>query len=278
MIKDMLICLEGSPRSTQAIELAIRLGLVLEATLVGLAIVDEPDIRAGAASGIGGSSYKRDRDAVLLKDAHEHAEQWTEAFLARCREVGVAAQALERRGRPSAIILEEMRRHDLTFIGSNVNFLFETETEDRQTRDAVVARGPKPVLVVPEQPTEARTSVLIAYDGSSACKRALRSFAGSGLVRDRAIHVSSVGDEGTAAYELAVTGCELLRELGVKAMPHSVVSALSIAEAILAEARKLGAAMVVSGAYAHSRLSHLIWGSVTHELLEKTTVPLFLHQ
>jgi nucleotide-binding universal stress UspA family protein len=278
MIKDMLVCLEGSPSSTQAIELAIRLGLILEATLVGLAIVDEPNIRAGAATGIGGSSYKRDRDAALLKDAHQHAEDWTEAFLTRCRQVGVAAQALERRGRPSAIILEEMRRHDLTFIGRDVNFLFETESQDRHTRDAVVARGPKPVMVVPEQPIEARTTVLIAYDGSSASKRALRSFAESGLSRDRAIHVASVGNEGVTAYELAAVACESLRELGVKALPHSVVSTLSIAEAILDQARKLGAAMVVSGAYAHSRLSHLIWGSVTQELLEKTTVPLFLHQ
>jgi nucleotide-binding universal stress UspA family protein len=278
MIKDMLVCLEGSPSSTQAVELAIRLGLILEATLVGLAIIDEPDIRAGTATGIGGSSYKRDRDAALLKDAHEHAEQWTEAFLARCRVVGVAARALEKRGRPAATILEEMRRHDLTFIGSNVNFLFETAEQDTQTRDAVVSRAPRPVMVVPEQPIEGKTTVVIAYDGSSACKRAVRAFAESGLARDRAVHVASVGDEGTTAFELATVGCELLRELGVKAMPHSVVSALSIAEAILAQARKLGAALVVSGAYAHSRLSHLIWGSVTHELLEKTTVPLFLHQ
>ena len=69
-----------------------------------------------------------------------------------------------------------------------------------------------------------------------------------------------------------------LREQGIKAQPHSVVSVLSIAEAILMQRQKLGAAMIVSGAYAHSRLSHLIWGSVTHELLEKTPVPLFLHQ
>jgi nucleotide-binding universal stress UspA family protein len=278
MMKDMLVCLEGSPSSAQATELAIRLGLILEATLVGLAIVDEPDIRAGAATGIGGSSYKKERDAALLKDAHEHAEQWTAAFLNRCRVVGVAAQALERRGQPSKIILEEMRRHDLTFIGRSVNFLFETESEDKQTRDAVVARAPKPVLVVPEQEPDRKTTVLIAYDGSSACKRALRAFAESGLHRDRAIHVASVGDEGTEAYELAAAGCELLRGMNVKAEPHSVVSALSIAEALLDQARKLGAAMVVSGAYTHSRLSHLIWGSVTHELLEKTTVPLFLHQ
>ena len=278
MIKDMLVCLEGSPSSTQATELAIRLGLTLEATLVGLAIVDEPDIRAGAATGIGGTSYKRDRDAALLKDAHEHAEQWMEAFLGRCRQVGVAARTLEKKGRPAKTILEEMQRHDLTFIGRNANFLFETAEEDKETRDAVVARAPKPVMVVPEELVETGSAVLFAYDGSTAAKRAMRAFAESGLAKERLLHVASVGDEGTTAYELAATGCELLKSMGWRAMPHSVVSALSIAEAIINQARKLGAAMVVSGAYAHSRLTHLIWGSVTHELLEKTPLPLFLHQ
>jgi nucleotide-binding universal stress UspA family protein len=278
MIKDILVCLEGSASSTQATELAIRMGLQLEATLVGLAIVDEPDIRAGAATGFGGSTYKRERDAVLLKDAHEHAEQWIEAFLGRCREVGVAARALERRGRPAATILDEMARHDVTCIGRLVNFLFETAERDEHTRDAVVARSPKPVLVVPEKLEEAGPSVLVAYDGSSAGKRALRAFAESGLGKDRPVHVGTVGDDGTAAFERAEQGCNLLRELGIKASPHSIVSVLPIAEAILEQRRKLGASMVVSGAYHNSRLSQLIWGSVTRELLEKTTVPLFLHQ
>jgi len=278
MIKDILVCLEGSPSSLCATELALRLGSSLQATLVGLAVVDEPSIRAGTATGIGGSSYKQQRDAELLKDGHERAAQWMEAFLARCREFGVAARALEQRGHPAAMILREMGRHDLTLIGRHVNFLFETEAQDHRTRDAVLHRAPKPVMVVPEEPVETGTAVLAAFDGSSAAKRALRAFAESGMAVERAIHVASVGDEGAAAYEMAVRGCELLRPLGIRAEPHSVVAASSIAEAILAERRRLGAAFVVSGAYAHSFLSHLLWGSVTRELLEKTPVPLFLHQ
>jgi nucleotide-binding universal stress UspA family protein len=216
MIKDMLVCLEGSPSSARATDLALRLGLALEATLVGLAIVDEPHIRAGAATGIGGSSYKRDRDAVLLKDAQEHAEAWTEAFLARCRDVGVAARALEKRGRPAKTILEEMRRHDLTLIGRNANFLFETETQDNETRDAVVARAPKPVMVVPEEAIETGPRCCSPYDGSTASKRAMRSFVESGLARERPLHVASVGDEGVAAYELAAAGVRAAPAAGLE--------------------------------------------------------------
>ena len=38
----------------------------------------------------------------------------------------------------------------------------------------------------------------------------------------------------------------------------------------------LGADMIVMGAFAHSRLRHLFRGSVTQQLVERTTVPLFL--
>jgi nucleotide-binding universal stress UspA family protein len=258
--------------------MAVMLAQSLEATLVGLTIVDEPDIRAGAATGIGGSAFKQQRDAALLKDAHEHAQTWLERFMERCRAAGVGARALELTGRPSAAILSEMDRHDLTLLGRSANFLFETAEQDSKTRDAVLHRASKPVVVVPEEIVEAGSSVLVSYDGSSAAKRALRSFAESGLAGDRAVHVATAGDEGVTAYELAQKGCDLLREVGVKAMPHSVVSTLSIAEAILEQRRKLGAGLIVMGAYTSSAISRLIWGSVTRELLEKTVVPLFLHQ
>jgi nucleotide-binding universal stress UspA family protein len=277
MIKDILVCLEGSPSSTSAVGFGLGLGRALGATLVGLAIVDEPDIRAGAATGIGGSSFKQQRDQALLKDAHERAVEWTQGFAIRCREAGVAARVLELRGRPEDTILEEMQRHDLTLLGRHVNFRFETDAKDRKTRDTVLHRAGKPVIVVPEAELPTGPTVLIAYDGSSAANRALRSFAESGLGRDRPIHVATVDDSGATAREMAMRGCELLRELGFTATADNLVSVLPIAEALLEHRRKLNASLLVMGAYAHSRLSQLMWGSVTHDLVEKTTVPLFLH-
>jgi nucleotide-binding universal stress UspA family protein len=76
---------------------------------------------------------------------------------------------------------------------------------------------------------------------------------------------------------MASRGVELLRERSVPAKPRSLVSELPIAEALLDVRRKLGAGLLVSGAYARSRLSEMIWGSVTSRLIEKTPVPLFLH-
>jgi nucleotide-binding universal stress UspA family protein len=277
MVKNILVCLEGSASSERTAAVAIEIGKALNATLVGLAIVDEPDIRAGAATGIGGASYKKDRDEALLKDAHEHAQGWIDAFARQCGAAGVSARVLELRGRPEDTILEEMQQHDLTLLGRHVNFRFETDAQDRKTRDTVLQRAGKPVLVVPENPREAGPTVLAAFDGSSAAKRALRSFAESGLARDRAVQVTTVGDDGASAWEMAARGCELLAELGVKATPHSLVSTLSIADTLLERRSRISAGLMVLGAYAHSRVTQLLWGSVTRDLVEKTEVPLYLH-
>ena len=277
MIEDILVCLEGSSSGARASEVAIEVAQRLGVPLVGLAIVDEPDINARQATGIGGSSYKQQRDEVLLEDAKAQAKGWLDAFAERCRAAGVTSRALELRGRPDTTILEELQGHDLTILGRHANFRFETQDEDHQTRDTILRHAGKPVMVVPEGSAAAGPSILICYDGSLASRRALVSFAQSGLAGERPVHVAAVDDDGATAWEIANKGCKLLRELEVRAEPHNIVSTLSIAEAILERRAKLDAGLIVLGAYTRSRFSRMLWGSVTHDLLAASTVPLYLH-
>jgi nucleotide-binding universal stress UspA family protein len=277
MIKDILVCLEGSSSTERATELGIELAREHGARLVGLAIVDGPDTRAGAATGTGGSAFKQHRPEGLAGDAQKKAEGYLEQFRTRSEAAGVVTRILELRGRPAAKILEEMQEHDLTLIGRSVNFLFETKAEDAETRDDILHRARRPVIVVPEEPARAGHDVLVAFDGSSAAKRAVAALASTGLAQGRTVHVGSMDDDGQQAWEMATRGVELLRELSIAAKPRSIVSALPIADAILELRRKLGAGLLVTGAYTRSRLSEMIWGSVTRGLIEKTPVPLFLH-
>jgi len=252
MIKDILVCLEGSPGTVRAIELALELAREHGAHLVGLAI---------ASNG----------------DRHSVVDEHRTRFEARGHAVGVSTRTLQVHGQPAAEILEEMTAHDLTVLARSASFLVEDRAEDGETRDNVLHHARKPVILVPETSVRAEHDVLIAYDGSSAAKRAVTSFAESGLAQGRTIHVTSMHDDGAEAWEMANRGVELLRERSVSAKPRSLVSALPIAEALLELRRKLGAGLLVSGAYARSRLSEMIWGSVTSSLIEKTPVPLFLH-
>lgn len=252
MIKDILVCLEGSPGTVRAIELGIELAREHGARLVGLAIASNGD----------------KRDSVS-----EHRAR----FEARGQAVGISTRTLQVHGQPAATILEEMTAHDLTILARHASFLIEDRADDSETRDNVLHHARKPVILVPESSARADHDVLVAYDGSSAAKRAVISFAESGLAHGRTVHVTSMHDDGAEAWEMASRGVELLREHSVASKPRSLVSEQPIAEALLDVRRKLGAGMLVSGAYARSRLSEMIWGSVTSALIEKTPVPLFLH-
>jgi nucleotide-binding universal stress UspA family protein len=280
MLKEILVCLEASPSTEAATKTAITIARDNGGKLVGLAIVDEPDIRAGSATGIGGASYKRERDDALVADAHKQAADWLALFERRCREAKVPAQALEVVGRPAAAILAETEKRDLTVMGRDANFRFETEGEDPQTRESILHHATRPVLLVPERPSSAPAElgkkVVIAYDGSGAAKRAISSFATSGLAARREIHVATVDDDGAEAWEMANKAVEMLKPFNVAATGHNIVSALSNIEALFAFATEIGAGLMVMGAFAHSRLKHLFQGSVTRGLVEKTTIPLYL--
>jgi nucleotide-binding universal stress UspA family protein len=277
MLKEILVCLEGSPSTEVATLLATDIALALDASLVGLAIIDEPDIRAGTATSIGGASYKRERDEALVADAQKQAADWVALFERRCREAGASARSLEVVGRPADKILEEMEKHDLTVIGREANFRFETESDDSKTRDTILRGADRPVLLVPETAApKIGSTVLIAYDGSGAAKRALMSFATSGLARSRRVHVATVDDNGHVAREMSERAAAMLDALHVPAKPHNIVSTLSNTEALFKLAGELQAGLVVMGTFTRSRLRELFSGSVTRGLVEKTQIPLFL--
>jgi nucleotide-binding universal stress UspA family protein len=252
MIKDILVCLEGSPGTVRAIELALELAREHGARLVGLAIANNGE-------------------------KHDGVDEHRARLEARGQAVGVSTRILRVYGQPAATILEEMTAHDLTILARGASFLVEDRGEDGETRDNILHRARKPVILVPETPVRAEHDVLIAFDGSSAAKRAVTSFAESGLAHGRTVHVTSMHDDGAEAWEMASRGVELLRERSIASQPRSLVSTLPIAEALLGLRRKLGAGLLVSGAYASSRLSEMIWGSVTRALIDGTPVPLFLH-
>ncbi|MBW8879805.1 MAG: universal stress protein, partial [Acidobacteria bacterium] len=156
------------------IRTAITIASEQGARLVGLAIVDEPDIRAGTPTGFGGSSFKHERDEALVAEARERAADCLALFERRCREAAVPARSLEVVGRPAVSILHEMEARDLTVMGRDANFRFEIENDDTATREEILHRATRPLLLVPEGADgPLGKEVVVAYDGSRAAKRAI---------------------------------------------------------------------------------------------------------
>ncbi len=274
----MLIGLDGSEFSEQALELGIRWAKQTGAGLVGLGVIDEPTICRAEPVGAWGSHYKRRRDQVLLADAREKVQSFFDRFTQRCQQAGVNQRTLEQVGLPFERILFRAEDLDLTILGRETHFQFETQTAPDQTLQKVLQHSRRPVVVVPRHLPEP-SAVLVAYDAGSSAVRALQAFQSSGLAMDGTpVHVLSVTTEENVADRRADEAAVFLRHHGIATTAHAFRSNRP-AELIVAEADRLRAHMIVMGAFEHSGLLTFFRRSTTRSVMRSASDRiLFLHQ
>jgi nucleotide-binding universal stress UspA family protein len=151
--------------------------------------------------------------------------------------------------------------------------------------------------------------VLIAFDGSPAAENALRETAA--LLGKRPALVVSVWEEGTGfgsfelptstvglppapidvstaleiegevkerAQRLAQHGAELARQAGMEAEGLAVADDLDVkvAETLANVAEQRGAAAIVVGAHGHGRVTEVLMGSTTRDMIRRASCPVIV--
>jgi nucleotide-binding universal stress UspA family protein len=147
------------------------------------------------------------------------------------------------------------------------------------TLESALRETGRPVVVTPpgsKGKFGGSISVAIAWNGSVEASRAV-AFALSYLAAAEKVTVLSV-DEGhpngpTAEDLVNYLGCH-----GINATSTLVKDSggRSAGQALLNEVNKVGADMLVMGAYSRSRMRRLIFGGVTSEVLDKTEIPVLM--
>lgn len=139
----------------------------------------------------------------------------------------------------------------------------------------------RPVLVAPPEGERVKgETIVVAWKD---CREARRAVADAMPLLQRAKEVLVVDVCRTvdlaAAQEAAAEVAQALSLHGVNARGEAVErDDQSVAEVLLERARWLGADLIVSGAYGHSRISELALGGVTRDLLAQDEVfVLFAH-
>ena len=202
MLCGILIGLDLAGSNDAAQRLSIQWATTAGATLVGLAIVDEPGIRAlEPAWPVGG---KAAGDPLFymgyearLDDVHRKAGQRLEQFAARCDEAGVAHAEVKAVGSPHERIAQEAQTCDLVLLTRRSHFRFIAgDDEGDSTLKMVLKDTPRPVVVVPKK-TWPEGPVVIAYDGSLQAARAVAAYVATGLGESCKIYVSQCGFQHT---------------------------------------------------------------------------------
>ncbi len=165
------------------------------------------------------------------------------------------------------------RLYDLTALARPVsNALVPRES----LLETILFDSGRPILIAP--PESAATIgevILIAWNGSTESARAI-TFAEPFLRRAKRVTLLEV-EGGTVAGPTVKEVDRAMLRAGVPVEVRQVrADGRSIGESILQEADKLGADLLVKGAYSHSRLRQMIFGGATKHIMNEANIPVLM--
>ncbi len=185
----------------------------------------------------------------------------------------VDIQKLQRHGGLTESLIELEKEIRVLVIGVRGEQHDEQERKLGAHLETVIRSLHRPILVVNQPfPSEPPSRCMLAYDGSEAADKALEMLSSSPLFSDMDCHLVHVSrdeespflQEPAARLEkagLSVTTASLSGDVGPKLLDYQQQHAIGL---------------TVMGAFGHSRLRELLFGSVTHRMLLESRSPLLL--
>ncbi|HTR62876.1 MAG TPA: universal stress protein [Candidatus Binataceae bacterium] len=276
MIKKLLVGIDTSEHSRNAQAYAFHIAHRLNASLIGLHVVDIVSIEGSFFHDISGS--------LGLEPYLDFSSKMREVLTARGRAVlDEFAAAAARENLPVETVLDmgivanqvcdRARSVDLVMIGHRgVNERFSSGLLG-STAEAVARKCPRPLFISPMKFREIQRMVL-AYDGSERASRAMR--AAAEFASSLGIPIAIV----TVARDQK-TGERTLEEARKYFEPYSLQAEFKLLgghanEEIVKFIKDYEADLLFIGAYGHSRIIEMVLGSTTEYVLRNTPCPVFL--
>ena len=278
MIKSILVALDGSDHSTAASQYAMWLAERLQATVIGLHVVDVVSIEGSGSflhdiSGSLGFEPYLDFSSKMREALHDRGRTLLDGFLESARQRSIRADVQLTTGIVANEICEQARTADIVVVGHRgLNERFSTGLLGGTT-ESVTRKCPKPVLVTPSQ-FRPITRALLAYDGSQRAAAAMREAAE--LCADLALPLAvlHVGKDDGATHKVLE---EARRYLAAYSIATEFLARSGYPnETILDVMAENAYDLLFVGAYGHSRIIEMVLGSTTEYVLRNSPSPLFL--
>ncbi|MCX5849697.1 MAG: universal stress protein [Deltaproteobacteria bacterium] len=282
MIRKILIPTDGSANSLTALEYGIYIARKLDASLIGLYVLDVNLIQGPMLTDISGSvgmpPYEGFFDAIETS-LNEKAEFILKEFQERCQKSGISAEVKKVIGKISPIIIEEAQNADLILMAKKgEHFHLKEGGLLGSVAEAVVRDSGKPVLVTPENFVEIE-SMALAYDGSNSATKALKLSLKLSEQNAWPLTVIIITSDAKKAAALSaqvedinqkdpdeppIADCEIINLSGKE--PDEIMKFI----------REGAVELMVMGAYGHNRLRELFLGSTTSQIIRKSPIPVLL--
>jgi len=281
MIKKIFIPTDGSANSLKALEYGIYIARKLDASLIGLYVLDVNLIQGPMLTDISGSigmpPYDGFFDAIETA-LNEKADCILKDFQERCQKSGVNVEVKKTIGRISPIIIEEAQNADLILMAKKgEHFHLKEGGLLGSVAEAVVRDSGKPVLVTPENFVEIE-SMALAYDGSDSALKALELSLELSKKAVWPITVVIITSDAKKADTLSAQIEEMNEKDSSAPMAdcETIILSGKDQDEIIKFIKEGSVELMVMGAYGHNRLRELFLGSTTSHVIRKSPIPVLL--
>jgi nucleotide-binding universal stress UspA family protein len=283
MMKTILVPLEESDVLPSILEVALIVGRQFDSYIEGL--YEQPGLTEVVVAGEGLGVTPPDLVETFQQQEKERAIRAHELFEVFMKEKGVP---LNGGGAPqehatAGWVEEEVPGRDLV---GNRGRLFDLIVVGRPVRnsatptmsllEAALFETGRPILIAPPKPPNSLgKNVVVSWNGSYETPRCI-SFAMPLLLKSEKVTVLQV-EEGMVPGPTANDATIHLRRNGINAEALNVEAGSRTAgEAVLEEAEKLNADLLIKGAYTRSRIRQMIFGGITSHILDAAEMPVLM--
>ena len=276
-LKNVAVGYNDSPNSKEAVRLAVLLCELHDAVLTGLHIrvplTDDPQV----------GTWMPDTLMDSLRTAsHNSVERAERGFLDLVSTAGFegAVDWVTEDGDINDKLAGLARYFDLLVLGQYSGTGHRERFRARA--ENIVMRSGRPLLVVPpgyRVASEPTNRIAVAWDGSEPATRALNDalhFFGAG----NRMEIVSVVPKSKTAVNPPPPGRDVVRHLKLHSVDAHRVTIQSkqrdVARALFRHCQENDLDLLVMGAYGHARLREDLFGGVTKNVLESTTVPVLM--
>lgn len=213
-------------------------------------------------------------DAVRMREARERGRLFLNGLRERATQAGAPEVDIRQRyGELVETLHEQEAGIQLMVLGRRGEAAEATQRDLGRNVERVVRAARKPILTVTEGFREPQR-VMFAFDGSAVTRRGIEMIAASALFKGLPILLLMSGKLGSDAEKNLEWARRTLDDGGysvaTKQIPGDAESV--IAQAVLDE----GIDLLIMGAFSHSPIRSLLFGSKTADLLRSSGIPTLL--
>lgn len=274
MIKRIMVTTDGSSAAEIGVRYAVALAEEQGASLLALHVVDikllEGPLLRDLASSLGTAPYVNYQGSIsmLLEERGKTALAYAGKL---CEKKGIPCETCLQTGIVPRMICEKSELVDMIIMGRAGEHNQFLDGLIGSTTEAVVRRASVPVLITGHDEPSAQHFVL-AYDGSSHAKKALRFGAALAEKTDREMHVLIVGEASSDYLQQEVQ--EYLQSHTINVSYGRKTGEPGVE--IVAFAKDTLAGIILMGAFGHSKLRELMLGSTTSYTINHAPCPVLL--